>query len=619
MAFDWGALFKSAVTIGSGIYDYMQQDDVSDKMYAASTAPQVDPFGSQRPYYQQQLRNLYQDPSSLQNLPGYKFAQEQGEKAINRQAAKTGHYVSTNRLYDISKFNTGLAEQMYGSEADRLAKLAGSQFGPSAQAYANLQATGGQGQIDKGSTIGRVGGILTQEDPKSGTSILGDILKGFGINFDQASGSDGGTGGALDGLNYQEAIARIANGEDPQEVLKDTALDYGKEKGLDWLKSEGADLFSEQTGIDLGQFGLGSTYDAANALGGGAAERATDLYGLGPNADLGGADVASMWGEPTTTAAAGEVGSTIGGTGTPGTLSESWQGMQDAFSGGTAASAGAGVAGGLVGSYLGSKIPGLGTDTPLGGYMGGVAGTALGAGAVGGGAAAMAAAGPAAIVGAALMVGQGIYGMVKGAKQRDQNRDDYRRVTGQASYGATQVADPTGLGEGMGSMYESQGQTFFLPSKYYENLKRKNLQGEYGHFTEFAAPQGSYGYWLNPNDQKWYFGSFGNSTFGEHAMDMSTFRFQDKDAAYAKRQEQVDKHIAGREADKYKSRIESMAGNDREGMSPEQWNKYAEIKGDQPYYQQQQVRYGGGDSGLEWIATENSPQAEQQRRMENAP
>jgi hypothetical protein len=97
----------------------------------------------------------------------------------------------------------------------------------------------------------------------------------------------------------------------------------------------------------------------------------------------------------------------------------------------------------------------------------------------------MAAAGPAAIVGAAIIIGQGIYGVVKGASARDHQRDEYRRVTGEATHGQAQVDDPTGLGEGKGAMYTSEGHTFFLPEKYYANLKKKNMQGEYGHMTEF--------------------------------------------------------------------------------------------------------------------------------------
>jgi hypothetical protein len=384
---------------------------------------------------------------------------------------------------------------------------------------------------------------------------------------------------------------------------------------MDWLKSEGADIFSEQTGIDLGQFGLGSTFDAANALGGGAAERAQDLYGLGTNADLGGAEFAQHFGEQAGTTATGAtgagastVGTTLSGTGAdgvPGTLSESWQGMQNTFDASqlSAGASAAGAVGGFAGSYLGSKIPGLGTDTPLGGYMGGVAGTAIGAGAIGGAGAAMAAAGPAAIVGAAIIIGQGIYGVVKGAKDRDHQRDEYRRVTGEATHGQKQVDDPTGIGEGKGAMYTSGGHTFFLPEKYYANLKKKNMQGEYGHMTEFNAPQGSYGYWQDPATQEWHFGSFGGQGFGAKAMDVGSFRFQDREAAYAKRQAAIDKYLNDREADQwYASQTQGLSGEGEVKQLEKITNQYRAKKGLDPAYKQVM---SGGEGGQEshWVST----------------
>jgi len=191
------------------------------------------------------------------------------------------------------------------------------------------------------------------------------------------------------------------------------------------------------------------------------------------------------------------------------------------FSGGTAGSAAAGAAGGMIGGYLGSKIPGIGTDTPLGGYLGGVAGAAVGAGAVGGAAAAMAAAGPAAIAGMALIIGQGIYGVIKGAGAKDQARDDYRRVVGEATHGAAQINDPTGQGLGMGSMYTSMGHEFFLPATNYSNLKNKNMVGEYLDGQAFldAGMQGNSGYWNDKWTDTWYSGKFegGNSNTVLHA------------------------------------------------------------------------------------------------------
>jgi hypothetical protein len=191
------------------------------------------------------------------------------------------------------------------------------------------------------------------------------------------------------------------------------------------------------------------------------------------------------------------------------------------------------------------------------------------------GAAAMAAAGPAAIAGALIIIGQGVYGVFKGAQARDQQRDDYRRVTGEA-YSQNKMDDPTGMGLGRGAMYEDAGHKFFLPEKHYANLNRKNTQGEYGHFSEFSDAQGSYGYWQNPEDQSWNFGSFGGEGMGNFAMSAGSFKFQDYDTVSSDWSSKLSTYSSDRQRD---ARDDSIlyAGQAKEGYNYDDPNRLAKL------------------------------------------
>ena len=75
--------------------------------------------------YQNQLNSLLQDPSSFQRTPGYQFAVDQGQQAIERSAAKRGMLNSGNVLAELSKYGQGMANQEYGNQVNTLAGLMG--------------------------------------------------------------------------------------------------------------------------------------------------------------------------------------------------------------------------------------------------------------------------------------------------------------------------------------------------------------------------------------------------------------------------------------------------------------------------------------------------------------
>ena len=83
------------------------------------------------------LNALLQNPSSVEETPGYQFAYNQGLEAVNRTAAAKGQLGSGNRLYDLTKFGQGLASQTYNNTVNQLGNFLNKT--PMAQSVSNYQ------------------------------------------------------------------------------------------------------------------------------------------------------------------------------------------------------------------------------------------------------------------------------------------------------------------------------------------------------------------------------------------------------------------------------------------------------------------------------------------------
>lgn len=137
-SFNWGNALKAGVdAYGS----YQGGKNIQSAFNKAGK--EANPFASQRGFYAKKLRDLEQNPDSIANTPGYKFAQSQGEQAIGRLASATGGRLGGKRMTDVLKFNNNLSRQMFAETTSRYATLAGSQmqgggqfYGAGAQAYA---------------------------------------------------------------------------------------------------------------------------------------------------------------------------------------------------------------------------------------------------------------------------------------------------------------------------------------------------------------------------------------------------------------------------------------------------------------------------------------------------
>ena len=111
----------------------------SDKAQQAAN-----PFSKYRDTYAKRLDELYKNPESLRDTPGYKFRFDEGMRALNRTSAAKGDRLSGNVLLEASRYGQGLADQMRGEEIDRLAGLSGATMGFSNAGYdKNSQKVGG--------------------------------------------------------------------------------------------------------------------------------------------------------------------------------------------------------------------------------------------------------------------------------------------------------------------------------------------------------------------------------------------------------------------------------------------------------------------------------------------
>ena len=85
--------------------------------------------GGQDKHWTNRLRTLMTDPTAFERTPGFKAALDTGTQAIQRSFAARGMGNSGNVLAELMKYGTGLASQEYGSQVNRLSRLAQDEQG----------------------------------------------------------------------------------------------------------------------------------------------------------------------------------------------------------------------------------------------------------------------------------------------------------------------------------------------------------------------------------------------------------------------------------------------------------------------------------------------------------
>lgn len=152
---------------------------------------------------------LDNDFSGFEESPGYQFAFDEGQRALERGAASRGLLNSGATGRALVDYGTGMASQEFGNWANRLASLAGigqstagSQAGTAAQVGANMGATAQQGGFGAGTAAasGLVGAANAQASGQQ------QFARGIGSAF-------GSLGTGIDNIGGFSGISNLFSGQ----------------------------------------------------------------------------------------------------------------------------------------------------------------------------------------------------------------------------------------------------------------------------------------------------------------------------------------------------------------------------------------------------------------------
>ena len=153
-------------------------------------------------YTANDVQNWTPTPSSeqlaLENIPGYQFARDQGVQQVNRQLGSMG--LTGAQVKGISRFVTGLADQTYGNQVNRLqsavntGESAGAQTGSIGASYGSgiSNTIVGQGTAQAAGTVGAANAVSGGLSSIPGYLLTNNILnnKTSGSGIYSGSGSD---------------------------------------------------------------------------------------------------------------------------------------------------------------------------------------------------------------------------------------------------------------------------------------------------------------------------------------------------------------------------------------------------------------------------------------------
>jgi hypothetical protein len=134
---------------------------------ATKYADKMNPFGDQRDFYKDRLRQLTENPNDyLKNSPDYQAAYEQGLGGVDRSLAMKGYAGSGTGAADVMRFGSQLGAQYLDRDRQSLMKMAGADIGPAAAAA--LISQGMKGSIDsQNNALGSLTAAFTKPDPRT--------------------------------------------------------------------------------------------------------------------------------------------------------------------------------------------------------------------------------------------------------------------------------------------------------------------------------------------------------------------------------------------------------------------------------------------------------------------
>lgn len=122
-------------------------------------------------------------PADVMKLdPGYQFAQQQGEQALERAARARGGFDSGGAMKDLLRFNEGLASQRFNDIYNRYAGLSGTgQAATGATAQFGAANAANVGNLLTGAGNARASGIV------GGANAINQTIGGVSNNWAQRS------------------------------------------------------------------------------------------------------------------------------------------------------------------------------------------------------------------------------------------------------------------------------------------------------------------------------------------------------------------------------------------------------------------------------------------------
>lgn len=179
--------------------DATRQAGVDFKTDLSGYADAYDPYVATGLQANDAYSRLLADPSSVRSLPAYGFLQDEGVRALDRSAGASGMLRSGRGAKDLLRFSTGLADQTYGSQLDRLFR--GSQAGMQATgAQTGLQERGSRGAFDASTGAARLMYGAAGTEPQgmiAGQNAYNQGLQGLMGGINSAVGGMSAPGGPL--------------------------------------------------------------------------------------------------------------------------------------------------------------------------------------------------------------------------------------------------------------------------------------------------------------------------------------------------------------------------------------------------------------------------------------
>ena len=150
--------FTNLLKSGMDIYNALNYGIGQSPTAAQASA---DPYAPYRQQAADKLNAVMNNPSLVYGLPGYRFAQEQQNKAINRTAAAGGNFASGNTLLAVQNQSAQTAQNWFDDYINKLSVQAGVNQSPSVGTNAYNTAAEMQSKAEKNRQTALLQGIMS--------------------------------------------------------------------------------------------------------------------------------------------------------------------------------------------------------------------------------------------------------------------------------------------------------------------------------------------------------------------------------------------------------------------------------------------------------------------------